>query len=721
MKTIFKLTFLFFFLFPTLSFSTTLTGENNSTWAYKKNSNTDNSQFDNLNKDANAFEITLKNRDLELIDISSALNCSNGSFDISGSTGLNNPEKLFSDFIDHLVNDPKQMLQEMALQEGVESIIDGVALIHYIIVKKSASDVSFSQILGAKEFSACMSESIKESFKTEADMGVAIESKHPFELQMGINVVPLLKSTKCIRKLLDMEGGVEDKEQFKKSKKWARHMFYKILNAASDFNFKASLPDECADLKKEASSGNFSLSLATSGSKMIMLDGGKILNSTSYFVKSTHLKMDTLQPQKKGTTNEPTNEPDIKTEDPIKTEATSQTEIDSSDSEEGTGNSKKLLQKYKYIEETVFTSSHKSIPNTNVIDITDFSEEEVKLFNLSFFKNNVLPTLTDFRKENPSLRAEISKGIEEASWRLLTLTKDNKYMKDIHKKCSEGDLSECTTFKSLLLDKASIYNTKATTGISPLSLISKLDDKNKALPIADFIKVSNKQLIKDSSLERLLFFEKRAFIAGGESLFNANATNVKLSKHIAKSSPTNQYNTIDYWLLQKDLASSYDLMKDLLALYNNNATNINPNIIIKSPLSEFEYARYFYFFADPLSLEIFLNQKPGEIIKKLYGTDEINIQISKYSDFYSKNVTYSVEELRLMSFFISKLKEQYINNLLLKLLERAPIVQNFLNQHLTSNTEFVDIEKLSSFRLSQVKKFELHQKQKLALLKLLMD
>ena len=294
-------------------------------------------------------------------------------------------------------------------------------------------------------------------------------------------------------------------------------------------------------------------------------------------------------------------------------------------------------------------------------------------------------------------------------------------MKDIHKKCSEGDLSECTTFKSLLLDKASIYNTKATTGISPLSLISKLDDKNKELPIADFIKVSNKQLIKDSSLERLLFFEKRAFIAGGESLFNANATNVKLSKHIAKSSPTNQYNTIDYWLLQKDLASSYDLMKDLLALYNNNATNINPNIIIKSPLSEFEYARYFYFFADPSALEIFLNQKPGEIIKKLYGTDEINIQISKYSDFYSKNVTYSVEELRLMSFFISKLKEQYINNLLLKLLERAPIVQNFLNQHLTSNTEFIDIEKLSSFRLSQVKKFELHQKQKLALLKLLMD
>jgi len=197
------------------------------------------------NQQPSGFRVAVSNTSLGSADLSSKFNCKTGEIDLTAGI-----DSFINDFLQQFAGGNfKALLNELKMQTQIEMLMNIITRIHYTVVKNGFNTAAMKKMFDGVGMTKCIKEHMDNAFEGDLKLGMGTAKEDALRINVGINFVELMAIQACLN--LGNDGNLE-KEQWKKSHKWARHLVNKILNLALTMDLGMSFDTRslaCKDLQ----------------------------------------------------------------------------------------------------------------------------------------------------------------------------------------------------------------------------------------------------------------------------------------------------------------------------------------------------------------------------------------------------------------------------------------------------------------------------------------
>lgn len=651
-------------------------------------------KFSGNNKTAN--NITVKTETKDLLELNTQFNCATGEVDLS-AVAQDIPRELQAQF-EKLFSDTTSILEELAYQEATEFLLDEMAIIHYNMTKDAGDSAleSFSS-LSLVYTSQCVSATLAKSFEMSLEAGAGFNIYDLFSGKFGINVTELISVVKCLRNSKYDNLDDASKEKFEASKRWVRHLFYKILNESMSINIKTKTED-CKELDREKNKRDeIGYNLACKG-VFTDLSGNETRVEISGKEVVTGVKKNTFKQQTEKANSR-----------------TKRVEEAKKDTEKKEANKGKVLTTSEFEYEGVISKTPFFNIKPDSIDLLDFDREERYAFNLYIYLKvkEAIEARADYNTD------KVAKASLAAILKALSISKVDKEYLNMYKCSYVGTPNETCKEEDFPNYKDMSYAERRTE----VKKVYESKLKEQALKL-NFLSTG---MISDSDYnqikrERLEFYGK-------------GVDNSDLEKEILKKAKAN----LDYWDHIKNFvaAGSHKIFidkyayfdKDISKIYDyidNNPDKINNGILLMQSTHELETIRSLYNYSQNIvKAKLLLATKTLD--KDYVISQDINDLTDNFS-FIDKNKFYvlsktpqylgfTTKELEEIVFNIDLAKKIYITEYTEVLMNRMNAIRawlyNFDKKNYGQNDAMIQMQKM------EVEKITLKIKQRKKILSLM--
>jgi len=673
-----------------------------------------------INSSTQNVTMTVTTEDKDLMKAKSGFDCDTGKISIDAEI-IEDLNQMFKSFGSNAEESTKQFLKEMATQYGVDITIELLARLHYAYTQDTENGTFTA--LKTEAITKCFTNGLFNSFDSEIEIGLGMNIFDVLVGKVGINFVSLAGIYPCVKEVTGVPNTKEAKKQMEKSRQWVRFLFYKMLNSSFDnlFNMQlgvGKLDPKCEQLKKEV----------LNRPKVNLSQFGKILNPDGTY---TDIKIEVMKPTPVGLKVEEapeSPEEDIKKEDTASTSgAKTPTEIKKEANKTTTDAKKQTIESSslsssekadlkakidkasflkdkaedKYVYETSIIAKNIQHKPLDVIDLTDFSEEEIIIFNKLIYEK----VKDIIYSEKTTYNSEIKEEFLYLLKKIFTLTKTNNYALDNREKVlsklkydthTNTQLVLDTDYYGGILEKAKYYNNLFKGRLSASEIVKQesiimqtapnsSEDLVSLIKLKDIDKIQNK-------FEKVNFYKD--IIAGGENLFTKD--NVIDDEKI-KASVMN--------LFYKDYA---EYKGTTYTPYLNIDFKVNPNIIERKPLHELEYLRTLYQLESRAYIMLFLGATSSTDLNNIF----ISSNLGEIEQAHRELLDYIIKKIRIV-------KELYAVELLDAYSKKSEFIRNWvMEKYLKNNTISSDT---SNYFEYQIYKFNLKLLEKRIMVKLLLE
>ena len=351
----------------------------------------------------NAHIFTVSTEEKDAAEINTKFNCSTGDIDIDASV-LDIPRELQNQF-NTLFKDTDSIIKELAYQELTEFLLDEMAKIHYNMSKEAGGDAlkAFDGISMAYT-EQCIASTIDKSIELSLEGGVGLSIYDLFSGKFGINATELMGITKCLRNSEYDSMDDKDKERFEDSKRWVRHLFYKILNESFDIDINNNITADCKEWNiQKNKKDEIGYNIACKGVFTDLLG-----NKTNVSVTGEQVAVGTKKTSFKEQTEKGSDD-------------SKKAKLDKQVKKDSDLDTSRVLKSSSIEYEGVLTKTPSFSVSKNTIDILDFSPEERLTFNLYIFKK-----AKNLINNQKTTSKKIKEASIEAIRRLLSINKLNE-------------------------------------------------------------------------------------------------------------------------------------------------------------------------------------------------------------------------------------------------------------------------------------------------------
>lgn len=451
--------------------------------------------------------LTTEPKTKQLLKGASYFNCNTGEIGLNVSVADDIADFLKS-FGDNTVDAFKSIVKEMAMQESIEFMLDLVALIHYKITQEGVSALSIFQGLQVAQLAGCMSSAVMDAIEIDLEAGLGMNVYDIFSGKAGINLAGAISVYSCLQDAFGFPKDEAAKEKFAESQRWVRHLFYKLLNESFEmlFNFQMGsgrLSAECKEIDKQLKNENLEASLSQFGCFMNPLGTEicnyinvakptpvttKIVNEEKSDAQTMNDAQTVIEQKKKAIDTATQNMQTTTTF----TSATREQQALQLKAQEA----KKALSD-PYVYEVNLSQNSTQDINFDIIDMTDMTSEEIRLFNANIYEQ-MRDNLSEgeehktYRKQEAFLNVlqkvfgitTTSSYMLDSKLKVLEAKKKNASGTDVYvydETTSDIDLLK-TTYYSELYQKALYFNGLKNAILTTEEMDRERQNLHKALP-----------------------------------------------------------------------------------------------------------------------------------------------------------------------------------------------------------------------------------------------